>query len=1428
MNHAREQIVRAAAGLLLAFQVVQAQSGEFVPADRLEFYVPLDDFRDGITPDVSGHGRDGRVSGVEPETNGLFNGAVSFNGTNAWVDAGAWDVVGDQITISAWIQPRAGYQQVIIGRSIAPAHEAPFFRWLLFKGHHNRLHFRIGDAALDSSQGRIVDGEWQHVAAVYDGSHMRLYHDGRPVADAGRSARLEAGGQHVQIGGRDTPASGRAEFFDGSVDDVAVWSRALSGEEIAALYERGVRGIALSQSDDSAHAIEAGRSQAPAIQLLDTNAVPTIAVVPTGTDDVTRAAADLLQQKLAGDGAVKMVERADIEKVLKEQSLKAAFGAGNMDERVKLGGLLRADVLVFVDRRRSDDGKHELMEVTAAETRMGLRVVREIVPWTRDAPDQEVRRLADRVEKVLGRLRRGFNVIVAVPPFECRDISVDYLDLRKAYSHLAERILLSCPGVLVVDIEDADALARESFLSNVPAQIERPRPYYLRGNYRNDGLGPDRKISVELVLEQGWSSVGTNRMDGLREKDLAGAFEGALSELMGRLVTMPIRTRIASQQEARLLTEQGEAIMNTGSVLEAIPFLETAALLDPQFAEPRVLLFTAYSELDIAAYRRKASPDEHVDLMQKAYDYLESALPNWQGEHGDAVARSFCCSRFFPAFIQTMNWQACDPELESQHRTIVRRMAELSVRMLESPAFMNPAEYVNLEGTLDHACGWLGEFDADAGTAMRKRVIRAYARRPQSFYNVYRLIRKWLDQDVGGVFRKHLETCEDSGTRMALRVYDLAKVTRDLEQLNKAWPDIVQAAGDNGDLKYGLALVRERELEPGLQQAEPKPVELYVDQTLPPIRLERLDLEGVGRVNDWMSGGEYGETFAAEQGVFRLTAGGQARKMADGDTGRLVWDGLYLWAVQEGHITVLDRGGLKVADIKPEALNYGIHPVELNPVPLEPGWMCIIGNAEQDGTLRRWVTTVDIRGTNAGRPFVDTFFQTSADRREYLQNDWALKWKEGPPYIVLARGAQINVSDRTVSDYRGTLNDSRTFEKGRFVPYETAMKWQDSILLVTSSRDGSPWPRDQVVSAILELSAVDRAPGIWLMHPPGLNLMSGGSAPWAHRAVFIADGWMHFIFEPDVRPAWIATDLKTKKTRVVSYDLPREINSYKTSFRVFPSETFGVVMTVEGVPYKVKLPPRTRWPFFGSPKECHDLLVADPSTTAHRLSCMTLSNVQDLVARHGNLDEQDEMGWSLLFHALARDDAELVRVLMKGGADTKRILENGVAAVQFASENGYCEGLRALLEQGIAPDLRGSDNQFSALFLAVRSRHPDCARVLLEHGADPNLQNTEERLVALHVAGWRGLFESAELLLEAGANPNAQNDRGHTPLHFAAARGYPEIVRMLLVHGADPSIKAPSFGDIDEMLTARDFAFYAKHAEVIRVFEEYAGRPDDR
>lgn len=78
-------------------------------------------------------------------------------------------------------------------------------------------------------------GDWIHVVATYDGNTMRLYMNGRECGILTRGGRVKPNTHSLCLGSysRDHPA-----FFNGLLDDVRIYSRALTAEEVTRRSER--------------------------------------------------------------------------------------------------------------------------------------------------------------------------------------------------------------------------------------------------------------------------------------------------------------------------------------------------------------------------------------------------------------------------------------------------------------------------------------------------------------------------------------------------------------------------------------------------------------------------------------------------------------------------------------------------------------------------------------------------------------------------------------------------------------------------------------------------------------------------------------------------------------------------------------------------------------------------------------------------------------------------------------------------------------------------------------------------------------------------------------------------------------------------------------------------------------------------------------
>jgi hypothetical protein len=175
---------------------------------------------------------------------GAFGQVASFNGTGAdTITANNYLAAGSSsITVSAWV-----YIPSVSGayRRIASNAGAYGDNFILRVSNANKWEFFLsggltGGGALDSPSV-VATGSWQHVAGVWDGSVQWLYLNGVAVASTSCTGTWTNGTPHpVAIG-----TSVGSEYWNGSIDDLAIFNHALTATEIADLYN-GTWSLSLS------------------------------------------------------------------------------------------------------------------------------------------------------------------------------------------------------------------------------------------------------------------------------------------------------------------------------------------------------------------------------------------------------------------------------------------------------------------------------------------------------------------------------------------------------------------------------------------------------------------------------------------------------------------------------------------------------------------------------------------------------------------------------------------------------------------------------------------------------------------------------------------------------------------------------------------------------------------------------------------------------------------------------------------------------------------------------------------------------------------------------------------------------------------------------------------------------------------------------
>lgn len=190
--------------------------------------------------------------------------------------------------------------------------------------------------------------------------------------------------------------------------------------------------------------------------------------------------------------------------------------------------------------------------------------------------------------------------------------------------------------------------------------------------------------------------------------------------------------------------------------------------------------------------------------------------------------------------------------------------------------------------------------------------------------------------------------------------------------------------------------------------------------------------------------------------------------------------------------------------------------------------------------------------------------------------------------------------------------------------------------------------------------------------------------------------------------------------------------------------------------------------------------------------------VSVLLSAKPDVSRQDYSGKSALMYAASnpygKDRIKIAKMLIEAGADVNaRTNGEGISALYLAVSNGDTEMVRLLLRSGAE----------------VKTRSPQKTPILVAAvGSKPREGNDD--LVIIRI------------LLTAGASINEPDDRGVTPLMLAAElgkHGEPDIVRFLIKRGAKVNFRNADGNTALSHLDSVDIGTEGDHSEVIRILK---------
>ncbi len=679
----------------------------------------------------------------------------------------------------------------------------------------------------------------------------------------------------------------------------------------------------------------------------------------------------LLEANLSEDEKLSLVERMEIDRVLQEQQLQLLFSAEGGTQRVALGRLLKADLLVLLQAGEKESARY--VDVIVSETKGGLRFLVWTVVWT-DDPQGEAEAVHALVERGLAKYGEKITEICAVPPFVSKDLAHKYDYLQTAYATLIEQTLLELKGIAVVELAEARAITRELALAGTASHVTRNLPLYILGEYRNEGIDEDRRVSLSLTLQRGETQLRAVKKAGLSPDEVATFLrEGSLEMLEG--LVKAEQSLPDPEIEAQQLAERARVFTDIAAWPEAVALIEASLLLKPDqpqchydavYVLTRLVRSCYDSDGDMEQFKRKANIgfDYYRLGLGHVEAFLRSTIFHEGHEYGNFMGELWGAAGNIEGYARDRA-----PEIKAICLDLHREKRDLVLRVMEAKAAAGELNDATVDMFIHIVPGRPGLWEsAEENYALRLHLIRL----------------------VKDLLRAHYWT----STLATWDILPLQKVSpaygEFIQQIATIPGEKVQAAAEEVWQQYQAAITPK---QPAPQEPA-KPVtpvdEMAADITFHKLELACEDSSGLGwssvpRLSGWLPCGNGTDVVWGLKELFLMKEKGRLKRIYKSEERSfnfqsLCYDGQYVWAPaksgEESLVLVIDPETEQIFEFTAEdglpRTSFGVAAA-----PLAPGKICLAGGFRKidvgGAPDRGWCALLEV--SENGAKSVDVFHE---------------------------------------------------------------------------------------------------------------------------------------------------------------------------------------------------------------------------------------------------------------------------------------------------------------------------------------------------------------------------------------------------------------------------------------------------------------------
>ncbi len=304
----------------------------------------------------------------------------------------------------------------------------------------------------------------------------------------------------------------------------------------------------------------------------------------------------LLEVRLSQKANIKLLERAQIDKILQEQQLTAA-GLLDRNNTIKLGQILRADAFVIISSENTiqqtsgntptastaatgepNKPTGSLIRVRLTETAHGLRLSDRFEQLDNSKLDEIAEAISKNIDVVIGKLSlpAGQAIPVGIVDIHRVQLGEKHKILERALPVLLSVRLALEPKIIMLEREDLKTLLNEKFMTQGDDSKFWGSAVLIEGNLQPKNGDIEMTFSLRRVGE------GTKSFTvPIDPNEPSVAINKAAADIVQEILNAPPSAQWQLAQEAEHFYQQGRMLAAHNRIEDAIIPLETAYALQP-------------------------------------------------------------------------------------------------------------------------------------------------------------------------------------------------------------------------------------------------------------------------------------------------------------------------------------------------------------------------------------------------------------------------------------------------------------------------------------------------------------------------------------------------------------------------------------------------------------------------------------------------------------------------------------------------------------------------------------------------------------------------------------------------------------------------------------------------------------------------------